>query len=180
MADLNGNMWEVTIGLTRPGTTSSASAQQNDAAAFYVLKESVDVNVLNSGWSDLSSGNEAWGTAIHLATLYDSITLSQINSSGLTQYYGDGVNQVLDPAISGSGYIQTGLGIPTLNGHNSTGINMFGNDLFYEYHKANLCLISGGDWFHDGGSGAGVWALYLGDCRTNSYNFIGFRSAAYV
>ncbi len=178
VADLNGNIWEINTGLTRPGTTSSDSSEQNDAAAFYVLKESVDVNVLNSGWSDLASGNEAWGTATHLATLYDPITLSQISSSVLNQHYGNGTNQVLDPANSGSGYIQTGLGIPTLNGHNSTGINMFGKDYFCENHRANLCLISGGRWADAGN--AGIWTLVLNYYRTGSYYSVGFRSAAYV
>ena len=177
VADLNGNMWEINLGMTRPGSNASDGAQQNDAAAFYVLKESIDVNALTGGWSDQASGLEAWGNATHLATLYDTITLSHIGNGTGWQYFGNGDSQVLDSAISGDGYRQTALGVYTSAGH-GTGINLFGNDGIYEYHRANLCLLSGGTWSTP--STAGVWALYLNVYRTDSYHNVGFRAAAYV
>ena len=178
VADLNGNMWEINLGMVRPGTTSGEAVQQNDAAAFYVLKESVDINSLTSGWSSVNTGLEAWGTATHLATLYDPITLTQIGNGTGYRYYGNGAAQVLDPAVSGDGYRQTGLGIYTLGGRGATGSNLFGNDGCYEYHTSNVCLISGGNWLDS--TYVGVWLLALNSYRTNSYSDVGFRAAAYV
>ena len=37
-----------------------------------------------------------------------------------------------------------------------------------------MCPISGGNW--NNSSNAGVWALYLGNVRTNSNNNVGFRA----
>ena len=118
IADLNGNMWEINLGMTRPGDSAGDTAQQDDAAAFYILKESVDINTLTSGWHDgVSAGLEtdAWGNATHLATLYDAITLAHISEGW--QRFGNGANAVLDSALSGDGYRQTACGIYTADGH---------------------------------------------------------------
>jgi hypothetical protein len=178
VADLNGNMWEINSGMTRPGSTVSDVAQQNDATAFYILKESADVNTLTGGWNDAT---DAFGDATHLSTLYDAITLNHIGNGAGWQRFGNSAsptNAVLDNATAGDGYRQTVTGIYTADGHNSTGINLFGADGLYEYHRANLCLLSGGPWI--GTSTAGVWALYLSHYRTASDGHVGFRSAAYV
>lgn len=175
IADLNGNMWEISLGITRPGATSSDAAQQNDAAAFYVMKESVAVKDLTSGWG---AGNDAWGDATHLAALYDPITLSQIDNGIGWQRFGNGANQVLDPAISSDGYRQTGLGIYTLGGHSSVGSNLFGQDGGYEYHRANLCAVSCGNWNDSFNSGPS--AFYLFYYRTYSGGHVTFRSALFL
>ena len=178
IADLNGNMWEINTGLTRPGSSASDTTEQNNAAAFYVLKESVDINTLTSGWSSTASGNEAWGTETHLATLYDTITLAQVSNVGTASRFGNGANQVLAGDTSGANYLQTGLGFPTALGKSAGGSNLFGQDYFYELHRANLCLISGGHWGND--TAAGVWNVYLHLFRADSNDALGFRSAAYV
>ncbi len=178
VADLNGNVWEINLGMTRPGANATDSAQQNDASAFYILKESVDVNTLTSGWSNLASGAEAFGDATHLATLYDAITLNHIGNGTGWQYFGSGTNAVLDNSLSGDGYRMTGIGIYTLLGHDGTGINLFGKDGLYEYHRANLCLLSGGYW--GSASPAGVWSLNLNSARSYSYSHVGLRCSAYV
>ena len=167
VADLNGNMWEINLGMVRDSGNTN----------FYILKESVDVNLLTSGTSTLASGYEAWGNSTHLSTLYDTIALSHISDATGWKYFGNGGNQVLDPAVSGNGYQQTALGIYTSTGEGA-GINLFGNDGIYESKTANMCLISGGSWVDT--STAGVWALSLSGHRTSSPSSVGFRAAAYV
>ena len=178
VADLNGNMWEINSGMTRPGTSTSDATQQNDATQFYILKESVDVNALTGNWG---SGNAAFGNATHLATLYDAITLSHISNAGVWGLFGNSAtptNAVLDNAVSGDGYRQTAMGIYTSTGHDNTGINLFGLDSIYEYHRANLCLPSCGTWYNT--TNAGVWSLFLHNYRTYSNYDVGFRAAADV
>ena len=179
VADLNGNMWEINTGMTRPGASAVDAALQNDAAAFYVLKESVDVNALASGWSGGATGAlTAWGDAAHLATLYDPITLAHIGNTAAWSRFGNAANQVLDASVDGDGYRMTGTGIYLPTGKSAGGSSLFGIDGLYESHRANLCLVSGGYW--DNTSIAGVWALSLYYTRTNSNATVGLRASAYV
>lgn len=177
VADLNGNMWEINTGMTRPGSGADDVAQQNDAAAFYILKEGADVNALTSGWNAPSTA--AWGNAAHLATLYDPITLAHITHTGVWNRFGNGTtNQVMSEAVDGDGYRMTGAGIYLPAGKSTGGSSLFGIDGLYEYHRANLCLLSGGNWVSP--SIAGLWSMNLYFSRTNSTVSVGVRCAAYV
>ena len=179
VVDLNGNMWEVGLGMTRPGANSTDTAQQNYASAFYILKESADVNALTGAWNAGDTGSlAAFGNAAHLTTLYDAITLAHIGNGTLWQRFGNGAHQVLSELTAGDGWRMTGAGIYTPNGHGETGTSLFGSDGLYEYHRANLCLVSGGDWSNT--SNAGVWALNLYGSRTYSHVIVGLRASAYV
>jgi hypothetical protein len=174
--DLNGNMYEVSLGLTRPGTTATEAI--NDAlgtAAFYIAKESVLMKDFTSGWD---SGKHHWGDTTHLATLFDTIDITNIGAATGWQRFGNGSNQVLSEVTSGFGYNLTGLGIyKDANAESAGGTNLFGVDGLYEYHRSNLAVISGGNWAD--GSGAGVWAANLDTYRTSSNGSVGFRSACY-
>jgi hypothetical protein len=177
VVDLNGNMWEVSIGLTRPGTT--AGAVINDAigtTAFYAAKSTVRMQDFTSGWN---AATDHWGDATHLATLFDAIDLSMItNSAGSWQRFGSSTNQVLDGATAGFGNTLTGLGIyKAATGKSAGGTNLFGTDGIYEYWRSNLSVVSGGAW--DDGTIAGLWAAHLSTTRPGSYDYVGFRSACY-
>lgn len=166
VADLNGNMWEVSLGITR-------DSGNND---FYVLKTSVALKDLTSG---SGSGNDAWGNAAHLATLYDVLTATHLTNASAWERYGNAANQVLDESVSGNGWLLTGLGLPRdADAQSAGGTNLFGADGLYEYHRADLCAISGGTWYY--GSIAGVWAGYLNYARPNSNGHVGFRAACYL
>lgn len=179
VVDLNGNMWEISCGLTRPGATSTDTAQQNNTADFYVLKEGVAIKDLDGGWSNVASGNEAFGDAVHLATLYDQITIGHIGNGTGWEKFGSGANQVLHEAVSGDNYKFTSLAIPKdANAEDATGTNLFGKDGIYEYHRANLCVLSGGSWGTT--TSAGLWTVHLNSYRTNTYSAVGCRSCLYV
>jgi hypothetical protein len=178
IADLNGLMLEVRLGLTRPGTSSDDSTQQDDATQFYTLKESVAARLLTAGWNSGNTGSyDAWGDAGHLATLYDQITLSHISSDAFNRY-GNGNNQVLSGDTSGDGYALAGMGLPKdANAKSSGGSSLFGNDYLKEYHRANLCVLSCYDWKNT--SHAGVFACNLATSRASLYHGTGFRCACY-
>lgn len=166
VVDLNGCMWEVSTGLVR-------DSGNND---FYALKEAVALKDLTSG---SGSGNDAWGNTTHLSTLYDVLTAAHITDASAWERFGDSANQVLSEATSGNAHSLTGLALPKdANAQSAGGTNLFGTDGLYERHRANLCVISGGNWGY--GSIAGVWCAGLNSPRGDSYDDVGFRAACYV
>lgn len=177
VVDLNGNMWELSTGLVRSGTT--ATEVINDAlgtTAFYAAKTSVRMADFTSGWN---GATDHWADAATLPTLFDAIDLVAITTSaGAYLRFGSGVNQVLDAAVSGTGYSITGLGVyKDATARSAGGTNLFGLDAIYEYWRSNLAMVSGGLWYD--GARAGVWAAGLFFSRTSSDNTVGFRSACY-
>ncbi len=159
--DLNGNMWEINLGLTSNGTN------------YYLLKTSVDVSTITSG---NTLATDAWG-ATGLAAMYDSIgaTYEAMTVTNSAKSFG-AAGQVLSAATGGTAWAAAGAGIPLATG--TGGSNQFGNDGLWDYRPNVLCVISGGGWSN--GSGAGVWALDLGNVRGTSTTDVGFRAASYL
>lgn len=161
VADLNGIVWEVELGLTSNGTN------------FYILKTATDVATITGG---TTLATDAWG-ATGLAAMYDSLgaTYESLTDSASNKTFGAAA-QVLSAATSGTAWGFAGLGIPLAAGVG--GSNQFGNDYLYDDRPNELCAISGGDW--GTGGVAGVWALSLGFDRGDSTVSIGFRAASYL
>jgi hypothetical protein len=173
VADLNGSLWQVLIGVTSPGANATDSAVISSGNA-YVLKESVACADLTGGWN---TGNDAWGDATHLATLYDSVTgLFPWGSATGWVYFGNSTNQVFDEATSGDGWLRTAAGIPQdTSATNATGTALFGQDSNYTYNRANLCPLGSGYW--NDAAQAGVFARTWGGLRSNGHYHYGFRAA---
>lgn len=158
VADLNGNMWEIQLGMTSNG------------ANFYLLKTSVDIAAITPG---NTLATDAWG-ATGIAALYDNIgaTYGALTASSSQKTFGN-AGKVFDDALSGNAWAATGAGIPLLVG----GANKFGNDGLWDYRLNELCPLAGGSWY----SGAtGVWALHLFPARGYSGYGVGFRAALYL
>lgn len=163
VADLNGNMWEINLGLTSDGTN------------LYLLNTAVALK-------DVTGGNtlatDAWG-ATGIAALYTSLgaTYESLTKAGGQVLYGS-AGQVLSAALSGTAWGVAGAGIPLTGG--TGGTNAFGLDGSYQpaAWPNGLCPLSGGD--QGGGSSSGVWAFNLTGLRGASYGTAGFRSASYL
>jgi hypothetical protein len=175
VADLNGGMWEVMLGLTYPGLDATDSTSVSDDA-FYLLKEATALGDLTSGHNGT---NDAWGDASHLGTLYDQVnTPIPVGSDTTNTAWGDGSNQVLSAATSGSDRDYCGVFPKDINGESSGGTNLFGTDGIYKGPNTNFVPLASGGW--SGGAGAGVWTLYCDYYRSNSDLITGgFRAAAY-
>ncbi len=159
--DLNGNMWEIRLGLTSNGTN------------YYLLKTSVDVGTITSG---NTLATDAWG-ATGLAAIYDNIGATYESMQATSSFKNIGAaGQVLSAATSGTAWAAAGAGIPLSTG--TGGSNQFGNDGLWDYRPNELCVISGGSWY--AGSDAGVWALLLNNVRGDSGANVGFRAASYL
>ncbi len=164
VADLNGTMWEINLGLTSDGTN------------LYILNTAVAMKDITNG---TTLATDAWGSA-GLAALYTSLgtTYQSLTDSNAVKLFGS-ANQVYSSSVNGTEWGAAGAGIPLATG--TGGSNAFGNDGLWDYAPSGrnqLCPISGGDWAN--GSNAGVWALALDSVRGNSFPSVGCRAASYL
>ena len=175
VADLNGAMWQVMLGLTSPGSSATDTTQVADGNA-YVLKRSVSLSSLTGGWN---GANDAWGDASNLASKYDLVSgLFPWGSATGVVYFGNGSNQVFSGAASGVSYNRTACGIQdTTNGASATGTNQFGTDYCYQYNITNLFPLGAGIWFD--ATSAGVFCRHWNYFRTYVNSYAGFRVSAY-
>ena len=96
IADVNGLMYEVDIGMTYPGT-SATDTTQISSDNTYLLKQSVAIADLTSGWDGT---NDVWGNTTHINTLYDEVTAPlPIGSSIGAVYWGNGSNGVINLSL---------------------------------------------------------------------------------
>ena len=173
VADLNGGMTEVTIGITNFGdNATAATAITNDT--IYVLKHSTDIATLTAGWN---SATDVWGTATNLATKYDVVTSPHpLGSSTGAVYWGNSTNVVLQNDLNGVNRDVCGFIPKNSSSTGATGANLFGNDYLYRYNAQNMVPLTCGAWGH---SGAGVFLRSFINARSISNNNAGFRASAY-
>ena len=176
VADLNGMLYEVLIGVTNIGANDTATNQIQNATA-YVLKRSAKLADLTSGWN---GETDAWGTAEKLATRYDLVNDFFIGTNGaLSGRVGNGTNQVFSEVIDNTDteYLRANCGyVKDANSISSNGSNMYGADYYYEYNRENLVVLGSSYW--GGSTNAGAFYRNYNYRSNNSGNF-GFRASAY-
>jgi hypothetical protein len=160
VVDLNGAMWEVAFGLTHDGTN------------YYGLKTTKRLRDLTGS---NATGADSFFGATGIAANYDSLgtTIGGLQGNSTVKTFGS-TSQVLSEATSGNNWTLAGMGVPI----NTGGTNIFGNDGIWDYKNNEMCPIVSADW--DVGSRAGVWALSLGDVRSNASTYVGGRAALYL
>lgn len=161
VCDLNGNMWEISLGITVQDSK------------FWILKTAVAMKDLTSG-TTLST--DAWG-ATGVAANYDDLGASYeaLTGTGNNPAIGNAA-QAFSAALTGLAWSAGGAGIPLSAGIGGT--NLFGNDGLWNPLTASLCPIAGGDWGN--GARAGVFALRCTNSRADSGGYVGFRAALYL
>lgn len=137
VADVNGSMWRVNIGLTKANETDGI---------FQILKTTVNPN-------DITAAN------LHDAANYDNIDLTDLMPSGAqgSILFGNSAEQVFSTSVDTNSldFRRANAGIPLSTGVSSGGTNDFGNDQFYRYWRTNMMPLVGGYWGY--ASGAGVF-----------------------
>lgn len=174
IADVNGLMYQVALGMTNIGTsaTDTAAIASN---LIYLLKQSVALKSLTAGWD---GATDAWGQTAHLSALYDQITSPiEIATTGAS-YWGSGTNAVFSTALSGVGRDTCGLLPKDNTAYDATGTNMCGGDYMNRYNRSNMFPYMSGDWSN--AAGAGVFCRFLVGCRSTGSGNAGFRVAAYA
>lgn len=160
IADLNGNAWEVTPGLTSNG------------ANYFILNPSVSMKNLTGGNTLATDLFGAAGIAANYTDL--GATYGAMVNLGASRLIGS-ATQVFDPAVNGNAWAASCAGVPLAGGIGGT--NAFGNDGLWDYRLNEMCPLSGASWSY--GSGAGVWALGLSPARSDSSATVGCRAALY-
>ena len=175
VADLNGSLYQVMLGITNAGTSATDTTQKTDGNA-YVLKTSVALSSLTYGWNGT---NDAWGDTTNLATKYDLETgLFPWGATTGVTYFGSGSNQVFSGATSGISWKRTACGIQNAtSGADATGTSQFGNDGCNQYNRANLFALSASTWNY--AASAGVFYRSWGSGRSYDAYSCGFRAGAY-
>ncbi len=163
VADLNGNMYEVASGFIR-----------YDSTGFLTLKESVDISAILNDSTTTGAGGA------YDKNLYDVVDLSLLIPSGETGSWtnlGNGSNQVfaMSTVRTSNDYKKTSLGMPISTGVSAGGTTEFGNDGIYKYLRNEMACRCGLTWGY--GSGAGVFAMTLGNARYGSYDSVGGRAS---
>jgi hypothetical protein len=141
VADVNGNMWRVNIGLTKLNNTDGI---------FKILKTTVNPNTLTA-------------TNLHDATLYDDLDLTTLIPSATLGWtrFGNGAEQVFDFVATDMNNVQQRAacaGIPCATGVSAMGTNEYGDGL-YRYWMTNMLMLVGGAW--TASSNAGVGSIFL-------------------
>jgi hypothetical protein len=174
VADLNGGMFEVIIGITNFGSSATATtAIATDQ--IYVLKQSVDVATLTGGWN---TANDVWGDATNLATKYDLVTSPHpLGSATGAVYWGNGSNAVFQNDLSGVNRDVCGFIPKNSTATSATGVNLFGNDYFYKYNLQNMVPLACGAWGNS--ASAGVFSRGFFSYRSLDSNSASFRASAY-
>lgn len=174
VADINGCMYQVMLGVTQAGASATDAASISTGNA-YVLKPSVALASLTGGFG---GATDAWGTTSSLTTSYDLIAgFLPWGGTSTSDYFGNGANQVFSPATSGTDYLRCCCGIPVTSGTSAAGTNQFGIDAFYRTGLASVFPVASSHWSDS--VSAGVFARRWSFGRTNGSTNIGFRAAAY-
>lgn len=174
IADVNGAMYQVLLGVTMAGTSATDTTAITTGDA-YVLKRSARHANLTGGFGGTT---DAWGTTSSLTTNYDLINgfLPWKSATGW-EYFGNGSNQVFSGATSGTDYLRSCSGIANTTGMSAAGTNQFGTDGSYRYGRANLFPYASGYW--SSAAGAGVFFRGWHYLRSSDSYGAGFRCAAY-
>lgn len=162
IADLNGGMWEICLGITYLDGN------------YHILKTSARMADLTPG---TSLATDAWGAA-GAAANYDVLgaTHGTLGTSPGTNRAIGSASMVFSNATSGLDWAGACAGIPQADGLGGT--NLFGNDRFYDNNPTHMCPRAGAGWGF--GVGAGVGARSFNYSRSLSTDTVSFRAALYL
>jgi hypothetical protein len=162
VADLNGLMWEINLGITRDITT------------FYSAKEATAMKDFTSG---NSGATDHWG-GTGITAMMDSLSIPYITGNDAWTRYGNITNQVFSEDLTGNDWTLTGLSLPRdANGTSTEGTDQFGRNGLFRHLTDQLCIASCGEWVST--SYTGLCCAFFQFARMASNNYVGFRCAAY-
>lgn len=185
MTQLNDRMFALTVvnanTLALTGTDGTAFAAYTSGgtltyAQFYTLKESVDIASVTTG---ATLATDHWG-AVGVAAQFDALPMAFATTypnNALSQRYGNGTNAVFSLA-NAAARARAMAGMPEPGGVSVAGTNAMGTDLYYQYPRDQLCVISRGHWSRGSAAGSRFRDLYY--ARASAYDTVGFAASVYL
>lgn len=161
IADLNGLLWEIVIGVTILD------------GSYYILNKEARMADLTAG---VTLDTDAWGAAgvaknyTELGPAFGALGTKSDRAIG-------SASQVFSSETEGLEWEAACSSIPLADGMG--GANLFGNDRLFDTNMPeHMCIAAGGFWSLS--VRAGVWARYCNASRAGSNFIYGFRSALYL
>lgn len=164
VADLNGNQYEISQGLTNIGGV---------VGGFKILKESIALK-------NVTGGSGGGTDHFNNASIFDAVTLpTDLTDANGWTYFGNSTNQIFSGETNraNNAYLLTAVGLPQAGG-SGAGINMMGIDGLYKYKRDELCPVLGGGWSY--ATYAGVWYVNLTNSRAYADGAVSGRACLYV
>ena len=179
--------WEFCLGVTTPGSSAAQGQTAIGNNKIFLLKPTVKMKDLTSGFGGSVSAKDAWGNATHLETIYDEFDTTDhfALTSSRTWYWGNGNNQMYISPVK-NGELDTKardsfMLIPNSEQSISASANtMMGACLSYTSPcTQNLALYVHGQNVSAGGS-ENVFSRDFDLWRVDSYGSGSFRCGAYL
>lgn len=179
--------WEFCLGVTTPGSSAAQGQTAIGNNKIFLLKPTVKMKDLTSGFGGSVSAKDAWGNATHLETIYDEFDTTDhfALTSSRTWYWGNGNNQMYISPVK-NGELDTKardsfMLIPNSEQSISASANtMMGACLSYTNPcTQNLALYVHGENVYTGG-GQNVFSRLFSNWRVHSYGAHSFRCGAYL
>ncbi len=163
--DLNGNVWERVNGLRL----------NNSEIQIFVNNDAADLT------KDFSAGSASW------KAILDDASLVAPGTAGTLKIAANGNITKTAPGSTSSSKTFESVDCESDVSSSSAGIALLkklglypyttglGSDTFYYNTSGEFIALRGGGWYD--GTSAGLFNMYLGDTRANSYSSIGIRLA---
>lgn len=179
--------WEFCLGVTTSGTSATQEQTAIGNNKIFLLKPTVKMKDLTSGFGGSVSTKDAWGSATHLETIYDEFDTTDhfVLTSSRTWYWGNGNNQMYISPVK-NGELDTKardsfMLIPNSEQSVSSSANtMMGACLSYTNPcTQNLALYVHGQNISESGR-QNVFSRIFHNWRTDSDVNLSFRSGLYL
>jgi hypothetical protein len=188
MTEVNDRLYTITVidpntlsldGCNSTGFTAYTSGGTITFGDFHAAKTSTAMRDFTSGTASATDHWGATGVSAMMEPIAPAFETVYANNNEFSQRFGNGAAEVFSPDVSGNGWILTGFGFPQAsNAISASGANVVGQDLYFQYIRDQLVLLSCGRWTNSttAGPGATDWSA----ARSNSSAAVGFRAAAYL
>ena len=182
--DLNGNVWEWQGGIRlvwgelqilANNDAADPDNPQNATSTCWKAINAADGSLVEPESKTTDAAGHISGNTVKLDYVSNVWTYSTGITSAVDNYRDCAFGSVTCTAAIGDAAKVLLRALALLPDEGATADSYEGDRMYWNNAQAERCVYRGGRWGH--GAGAGVFSLSGDDSRSNSYTYIGFRSA---